>query len=47
MDIYRSLTEAARKEAGFEPMETYILSRQNTAAQYIVTRPILDLCEAA
>ena len=26
---------------------TYIQQRQNTVAQYIATRPILDLCKAA
>ena len=26
-------------------MEAYVLKRQNKVAQYIVTRPILDLCE--
>ena len=39
--------EEARAEVGFEPMETYIRKRQETAAQYIATRSILDLCEAA
>ena len=39
--------EAAREEAGFEIMETYIWKSQNRVAQYISTRPILDLCEAA
>ena len=39
--------EAVREEAGLEPMETYIWRRQNTDAQYIVTRPIMDLCEVA
>ena len=29
--------EAARLEAGFEPMETYIRQRQDTVAQYIAT----------
>ena len=29
---------------GLEEMETYISRRQNTSAQYISTRPILDLC---
>ena len=37
--------EAAMQEAGFEEMGEYVLKRQNTVAQYIVTRPILDLCE--
>ena len=32
-------------EAGFEEIGTYITRRQNMVAQYIVTRPILDLCE--
>ena len=26
-------------------MGAYVLNRQNTVSQYIVTRPILDLCE--
>ena len=33
------------EEAGFEDIGVYILKRQNTAAQDIVTRPILDLYE--
>ena len=37
----------AMREAGLEEVETYITQRQNTAAQYIATRPILDLCEEA
>ena len=41
------MKEAAREEIGFELMETYISRRQNTVAQNIVTRPILDLFEAA
>ena len=32
-------------EAGFEGTGKYITKRQNTVAQYITTRPILDLCE--
>ena len=32
-------------EAGFERIGTYVTRRQNTVAQYIATRPILDLCE--
>ena len=28
-------------------METYIRRSQNNVAQYIATRPILDLCKAA
>ena len=32
------------KEAGFKDMRTSINARQNTVAQYIATRPLLDLC---
>ena len=32
-------------EAGFEEIRKYIISRQITVAQYIATRPILDLSE--
>ena len=39
--------EAAREDAGFEPMETYIRQRQNVAAHYIVTWPILNLWKVA
>ena len=35
--------ETAMEEAGFEDMKEYVLKRHNTVAQYIVTRPILDL----
>ena len=35
------------EEAGFEEIGVYILKRQNTAAQYIVTRPIMDLCKSS
>ena len=38
--------EAARAEAGLYTMETYIWQRQNTAAQYIATQSLLDLCDA-
>ena len=41
---YLSLEEEM-EEPGFEGIGTYITRRQNTFAQYIVTRPILDLCE--
>ena len=41
---YPSLEEVM-VEAGFEGIGTYITRRQNTVAQYIATRPILDLCE--
>ena len=37
--------EEAMLETGFEGIRTYITSNQNTVAQYIMTRPILDLCE--
>ena len=35
------------KEAGFKEIRTSITNRQNTVAQYIATRPLLDLCEGA
>ena len=35
------------KEAGNVRIWTSILRRQNTVAQFIVTRPILGLCEVA
>ena len=41
---YPSL-EGAMKEAGLTDVRTSINRRQNTVAQYIVTRPLLDLCE--
>ena len=33
------------EEAGFEDMGAYVMERQNTDAQYIATRTVLDLCE--
>ena len=33
------------QEAGFEEVEACVIRRQNSAAQYIAMRPILDLCE--
>ena len=33
------------KEAGFKDVRTSINTRQNTFAQYIATRPIMDLFE--
>ena len=42
--FYPSLT-GAMKEAGIVRIRTSILRRQNTVAQFIATRPILDLCE--
>ena len=41
--FYPSL-EGAIKEAGFTEIRTSINRRQNTVAQYIETRPLLDLC---
>ena len=35
------------KEAGFTTIRKSITNRQNTVAQYIATRPHLDLCEQA
>ena len=32
-------------EAFLEGIGTYVTKRQSTAAQYIATRPIMDLCE--
>ena len=33
------------KDAGFEDMGEYFLKRKNTVTQYIMMRPIIDLCE--
>ena len=33
------------QEAGFEGIQKAVIRRKNMVAQYIVTRPILDLCE--
>ena len=33
------------QEAGFEGIRKATTRRQNTVAQYIATRPIMDLCE--
>ena len=43
---YPPLSEAL-KEAGLEGIRKSLTRRQNTAAQYIAMRPILDLCEQA
>ena len=43
---YPSLA-SAMKEAGLTEVGKSILNRQNTVAQYIATRPLLDLCEGA
>ena len=34
-------------EAGLNEMENYFVHHENTVTQYIVTRPIMDLCLAA
>ena len=34
-------------EVGLQEVETYFSRRQNTVAQFIATRPIIDLCLAA
>ena len=39
--------EEAMREEGMEEVEEYVLRRHNTVAQYIATRPIMDLCEEA
>ena len=43
---YPPVTEAL-EEAGLEGIRKSITRRQNTVAQYIATRPILDLCKRA
>ena len=43
---YPSL-EGAMREAGLTEIGKSIANRQNTVAQYIATRPLLDLCEEA
>ena len=43
---YPSL-EGAMREAGLTEIRNSIANRQNTVAQYIATRPLLDLCEGA
>ena len=43
---YPSL-KGAMQEAGLTDIRTSILKRQNTVAQYIATRPLLDLCKGA
>ena len=44
--FYHSL-DGAMKEAGLTNVRTSINRRQNMVAQYIATRPLLDLCEGA
>ena len=43
---YPSL-EGAIREEGLTEIRKSIANRQNTVAQYIATRPLLDLCEGA
>ena len=43
---YTSLA-TAREEAGFQMMEEYIPQRQNTAAQYIAKKSLLELCKVS
>ena len=33
------------QDAGFKDMGEYVLNMKNTVAQYITTRPIMDICE--
>ena len=40
-----TLAAAAREAEFFLTMEEYVRRRQNTVAQYIATRSLLDLCE--
>ena len=40
-----TLVAAAMEAAGFLTMEENVRRRQNTVAQYIATRSLLDLCE--
>ena len=44
--MYTSVA-TSREEAGFLTMEDYIRRRQNTVAQYIAIRSLLDLCEGS
>ena len=39
--------EDVMAESGFQDVETYVSHRQNTVAQYIAARPIMDLCMVA
>ena len=39
--------EDTKVEARLMEVETYVSRHQNTVAQFIVTRPILELCQAA
>ena len=42
---YYPYLAGAMKETGFTDIRNSITNRQNTVAQYIATRPLLDLCE--
>ena len=42
-----TLAETSREEAVLLTMEGYIRRLQNTVAQYIATRSLLDLCEGS
>ena len=46
-DWYYPSLEGAMREAGLTYIQKSIANRQNTVAQYIATRPLLDLCEGA
>ena len=46
-DWYYPSLEGAIREAGLTDIRKSIANRQNTVAQYIATRPLLDLCEGA
>ena len=46
-DWYYPSIEGAMREAGLTDIRKSIQKRQNTIAQYIATRPLLDLCEEA
>ena len=39
--------EDVMADAGLQEVETYVSHHQNTVAQYIATRPIMDLCLVA
>ena len=43
----RLTLEASMADVGIGEVETYVLCRQNTTAQYITTRSILDICLVA
>ena len=41
------LLEDMMTDLGLQEVETYVSHIQNTAAQFIATRPIVDLCMAS